>query len=415
MDDKIKATVDAIRASMFVATNLEDVEGLLKLGFIEKGIFSRGSARLRTYLGCDCSIYEDKTSIREFTISQLFSRLTCALDSLALGSPYIWTFRPYVWLDQFQALGVEPLTWNYYSYTYWSSKLLQDRLLLKNADSVLKEHLLNKHRVLNRVFRTKYHPDTQKKGMVLSKPYSTGGSGVFFDSKNLDLAEDFVLRLEKKIENHIPICQVAFTDGLKTICYSPSIMIIQESDGHFDYRGGDFNLCHTVSSKIEQISKITNSVGLALAKAGFTGVYNCDYLLDVDTNEVYFAEVNPRNSGCSFLIDSGLADRHLNGDDEALTKMPTFLAFYHKVHGELPKNIEGLTKSDRIFSEKSNTAFYYHKAKNELCSKGEHDYHPPNGIRILEGELEGVECFDRNIISNSAFPTILNFEVEKYF
>ena len=418
MDIHVEKTLDIIRNSLFLATNLEDVEGLLKIGCVEKAIFARGSRRLRKYCTDNVYIHEDELGCRDSTISQIFPSIHSKVSKLTSNTPYIWTFRPYQWLDQFEALGVKPISWNYHLYTYWSSKLLQDKLLIKQSDLFLEKHLRKKHRKLQRNFLTASNVERQKSGTVLSKSYSTAGQGIYLNSKGNEFNEDFVLREEKIVKPHIPICQVAFTDGDSVLTYPTSIMIIKTKNGHFDYIGSDFSKKINISKdKEDEITKITRAVGFALSKSGFSGVYNCDYIYNPEDNELYFAEVNPRNSGCSFLIDSSLADRYNDGCADSIWKMPSFLSFYLSIYGKIPKYLNKNLLFENVFSKNSASSFQYIYASvdKEISIYEEDDFLPPNKIKVKKNQLLMTKCYIDSLIDDPHPPATLKDFGEKYY
>ncbi len=66
----------------------------------------------------------------------------------------------------------------------------------------------------------------------------------------------------------------------------------------------------------KKASKMTQRLGAELAKEGYKGFFEVDYLLDVDTGELYLGELNPRVSGLSPITHVTLA---------AYADMPLFL------------------------------------------------------------------------------------------
>jgi len=162
------------------------------------------------------------------------------------------------------------------------------------------------------------------------------------------------------------------------------------------------------------MNQVTRSIGRTLHSAGFDGVYNCDYILDTSTGNIFFTEVNPRNSGCSFLIDSALADQYINGNEAAILLMPTFLSFYNKRHEGIPKHLDRNLDFLEVFPATSNSSFIYHRANDDLIASNDNSYQPPEGIKIIKGQLEGTECFPYKIISNPLVPTSLDCRVKRH-
>lgn len=418
MDNRAKATIERIFKSLFVATNLEDAEGLLKIGAVKNGIFARGAKRLRKYCDSNIYIHEDASGVRDKTISQLFTELRPEIYKRMESSNNIWTFRPYPWLDQFEAVGIEPIAWNYYLYTYWSSKFLQDKLLLKNADDFLESHIREKHKALQRRFVSSHELRNLDNNVILSRDFSTGGQGIFIDKESIELCNDFVLRSEKEISPHIPICQVAFTDGSRTITYPVSVMVIKTKEGHFNYLGSDFSAHKWINEEVQRkVSQLTRSIGKAISKPGFKGVYNCDYMYDPLTGEVYFAEVNPRSSGCSFLIDSAVADKVIKISDEHIYMMPSFLSFFLKQYGEIPEELNRNLSYEDIFGEDSFKSFSYIYANRDISCTGKLDseHSPPENINVKKGHLLMCNCSNKGVIHDPVSPTTLVSSAEKYY
>ena len=48
----------------------------------------------------------------------------------------------------------------------------------------------------------------------------------------------------------------------------------------------------------KKASKMTQRLGAELAREGYQGFFEVDYLLDVDTGELYLGELNPRCRDC---------------------------------------------------------------------------------------------------------------------
>jgi biotin carboxylase len=86
------------------------------------------------------------------------------------------------------------------------------------------------------------------------------------------------------------------------------------------YKGGwcGNDIYPTVLSKKQRrrASKMTQRLGAELARHGYRGFFEVDYLLDVDTGELYLGELNPRVSGLSPITHVTLA---------AYSDMPLFL------------------------------------------------------------------------------------------
>ena len=80
--------------------------------------------------------------------------------------------------------------------------------------------------------------------------------------------------------------------------------------------GNDIYPAVLTEKQRKKASKMTQRLGAELAKEGYKGFFEVDYLVDVDTGELYLGELNPRVSGLSPITHVTLA---------AYADMPLFL------------------------------------------------------------------------------------------
>lgn len=407
--DTVEIIFSAMRNTLFLGTNIDDVGGLFDLGVVEHGIFSR---KISNYQNVEKFIYKPNNGKPFKTISELFYDIKDLAYEMAKGKKFVWTFRPYPWLDDFRCLGLTPLAWDYYKYLAWSARLHQERLLYEFGSVELKDHIRIKHDELSRKYIVSSCIPQINEEFIISKQFSTSGSGVYFDKsmiKSTDDDKSFLLRVERKVWPHIPICQIGLTSSKEFILYPPSIMIIDVEQGHFDYRGTDFNISrHLSENVIKSISKISAEIAKALASNGFSGIFNCDYLYNPESQKVYLAELNPRVSGCTFILDKKFAKNYLDGCKEAIFMQPSFLSYCIKLFGKIPNSVKKMCNEDGVlsfcFDSKDPSSFISHFNKSALETKPETS---TEWRGYSQDDNLANYVFTKSIIKSPVVPTVL--------
>jgi hypothetical protein len=409
--------LNAIRRTLFLATNIEDLSGVLKLGEVQHALVARKPYWYSHKYNCPIHIDELEYGKRVSSISDIIHERESLIQKRMSDVDYIWSFRPHTWTDDFALLGKKSLCWDYYLYTYWSSKHHQEKLLLENASSLLKEHLIHKHSQLKRQFLWSSELQELSDQWIVSQRESIAGQGVFLSPQGAkkNPEKNVLYRAEKKVWPHIPVCQIAAVAGGQSVCFQPSVMIIKEHEGHLDYLGSDFNISPYIpEGKIREITRLTKAVGNALDKAGFQGTYNCDYIFSPETGELYFAEVNPRNSGCQFMLDDKYASDRISGQDDALFYMPMVLNLYAHIFSKLPPSVTSYISKDTYipinFSEKQASSFAHLNA----VRAGIADNSNPE-MTDENGEIWAIKTADRPIIVEPFVPTGLTAEEERLY
>ena len=263
----------------------------------------------------DTYIHERNVNYRFASTSSFFYDLMFEEESIIQSIKNfknIWTFQAYPWTDDLKLLKKTVYCINYYDYLRLSDKFEQIRLLKTYGDSLLQGHLQNRQDKFSTdfiVYRKYYQ--SNKYPFVATLRDSAGGSGVYFvrnlsDWLSITKKNKYeVVRIESFKNNMIPVNQsaVVFKDGC--VKYQPSIQIIENKSGNFVYMGADYLAASRLLNKNLNISicRLTDSIGKALSGNGYFGMYGCDYLVDLDSNEAWFIELNPRFQASTFLLN----------------------------------------------------------------------------------------------------------------
>ena len=70
------------------------------------------------------------------------------------------------------------------------------------------------------------------------------------------------------------------------------------------------------SDQLRRVRTLTQNLGERLKREGYLGFFEIDYLLDLDADELYLGEINPRISGITSMTDVTAG---------AFAEMPLFL------------------------------------------------------------------------------------------
>jgi len=145
--------------------------------------------------------------------------------------------------------------------------------------------------------------------LVVQTPYGDSGKTTFFIKGERDFdehAEDLVdeeLKVMKRIN-----CRAAAVEAVITRHGTVVGPVMRDLTGHPEltpYRGGwcgnDIFEDALTPEQRDRARVLTEQLGDRLAVEGYRGFFEVDYLLDVDTGELYLGELNPRLSGVTSM------------------------------------------------------------------------------------------------------------------
>lgn len=318
---------ETCRDTLFLATNYEDIAAFVNLGWVDHAVIVNAS-NLELPTARKFFFVNDITENHE-SISELPQMLDAKayINKRMEGFNNIWLFRPYNWSDDFELENKTVLGNPYFEYISLSRKLHQDTILYKHGDTVLRDHLRRKLKEVDRHFLlTTGTDDALDSSQLYFSSDSTACSGVRTKPSLEQKRTNLFLRREKQISPSIPVCQnaVILPDGI--VKYTPKISIVKERSSQLSYHGGDFlaALKCLDREEIKALTELTQHIGVCLKKLGYLGLINCDYVIDEASREIYFVEVNPRYSACTFLLDRFFAT-NWDGLAEMRDIMPSVL------------------------------------------------------------------------------------------
>jgi biotin carboxylase len=147
--------------------------------------------------------------------------------------------------------------------------------------------------------------------LVIQTPYGDSGRTTFFvrseDDWNrcADKVADDDLKVMKRI-NHLPGTVEAVATRHGTLVGPLQV----DLTGHCEltpYKGGwcgnDVFPGSFSEAQRERVRTMTRALGGELLREGYRGVFCVDFLIDIDSDEVYLGELNPRVSGASSLTN----------------------------------------------------------------------------------------------------------------
>ena len=148
--------------------------------------------------------------------------------------------------------------------------------------------------------------------LVVQMPYGDSGKTTFFIKSQADWdkysAKDPLHEHELKVMRRINHRAVA-VEAVLTRCGTLVGPLMNDITGHPEltpYRGGwagnDYPATLTSEQK-HRARELTARLGDRLAKEGYRGFFEVDYLVDLDTDELYLGELNPRISGISSMTN----------------------------------------------------------------------------------------------------------------
>jgi biotin carboxylase len=155
--------------------------------------------------------------------------------------------------------------------------------------------------------------DSQALGqdLVVQTPYGDSGKTTFFISgpSDWDHHAEHLNGEELKVMRRIN-CQAAAMEAVLTRHGTVVGPVMRDLTGHPEltpYRGGwcgnDMFPGALSTEHREAARSATARLGDRLAKEGYRGFFEVDYLVDRDTGELYLGELNPRISGVTSITD----------------------------------------------------------------------------------------------------------------
>jgi biotin carboxylase len=161
--------------------------------------------------------------------------------------------------------------------------------------------------------------------LVVQLPFGDSGHTTFFISNEADYekhADEIVREKEVKIMKRIN-CRGAAIEACVTQHGTIVAPLMTELVGFKEltpYKGGwcgNEIFADTFTQNIRRKArKYTQQFGDQLRKEGYKGYFELDFLIDVDTNEIYLGELNPRITGASSITNHAVF---------ALSDAPLFL------------------------------------------------------------------------------------------
>jgi len=147
--------------------------------------------------------------------------------------------------------------------------------------------------------------------LVIQAAYGDSGRTTFFIRNEQDwntYARQVVgqdLKIMKRI-NHMPGTLEACVTRYGTLV-GPLMMEVTGYTELTPYKGGwcGNDVCHAplLDKNQQRIHTMVQVLGERLSREGYRGVFCVDFLIDIDTGEVYLGEINPRVSGISPLTN----------------------------------------------------------------------------------------------------------------
>jgi hypothetical protein len=145
--------------------------------------------------------------------------------------------------------------------------------------------------------------------LVVQTPYGDSGKTTFFIRGERDWNEHAgeMAGEELKVMKRIN-CRAAAVEAVITRHGTVVGPVMRDLTGHPEltpYRGGwcgnDVYLDALSAEHRERARHLTEQLGDRLAVEGYRGFFEVDYLVDVDTGELYLGELNPRLSGVTSM------------------------------------------------------------------------------------------------------------------
>jgi biotin carboxylase len=147
--------------------------------------------------------------------------------------------------------------------------------------------------------------------LVVQTPYGDSGKTTFFISSDADWRKhsDDLVGQDVKVMRRINNRAVA-VEAVLTRCGTVVGPFMTELTGHAEltpYRGGwcgnEMHPDVLTPQRRAKATELVRRLGDRLSQEGYRGFFEVDVLVDVDTEEVYLGELNPRISGASAITN----------------------------------------------------------------------------------------------------------------
>ncbi|EMY33273.1 biotin carboxylase-like protein, partial [Arthrobacter crystallopoietes BAB-32] len=147
--------------------------------------------------------------------------------------------------------------------------------------------------------------------LVVQTPYGDSGKTTFFISSESDWEEhkDQIIGQDAKVMRRINNRPVA-VEAVLTRCGTVVGPFMTELTGYAEltpYRGGwcgnEMHSTVLAGEQRERAQDLVRRLGDRLGQEGYRGFFEVDLLIDLDTDEVYLGELNPRISGASAITN----------------------------------------------------------------------------------------------------------------
>lgn len=157
---------------------------------------------------------------------------------------------------------------------------------------------------------------TKAEAYIVQKNNSSGGFGTFFVSENNGML-DYVNKFYNELFIISPYIQHSFSVNINALVYEeeislfpPSIQIVEKSKNRLLYHGADYKAAQKLPIEIRKKLRDYSYIILQhIQLLGYRGIIGIDFI--VESNNVYFQEINPRYQASSFLIDLALYKQDL--------------------------------------------------------------------------------------------------------
>jgi ATP-grasp domain len=262
---------------------------------------------------------------------------------------------------------------------HWNSKLVQSRELAGIVSLVEGEICRGREALLARTaaLRTRW-----REGIFVSAAYSAAGANSAVTANQLEVERRFTVEesdylISRYIPHELDPTVLAVVAGPEEV-YIAGIADQQIVDGN-RFVGSSFP-SQVRAEQRQELRRQTIAAGRALGRAGYRGIFGCDYLIDRD-GKVWFLEINARKQGTTFEFCCTL-EQHLPPG------APSLLALeYHAVrHSTFPaETVEMGESPSQVYWQT-----YNHKLTNQAVTCG---YIPQNTreresfTRVASGEL----------------------------
>lgn len=151
------------------------------------------------------------------------------------------------------------------------------------------------------------------KRFVVQASFSCGGSGTWL------VTEQNQAQILHRLDPEAPYAVSAYQEhsispNIHMVIYDqeilllpPSIQLVEAGEEGFSYKGADFPLYRSLSSRFDTRLKLyARQIGNVLRRAGYRGVCGIDFLIVDD--EIYLMEINPRFQSSTFLLNRAIRE-----------------------------------------------------------------------------------------------------------